>query len=203
MSENGKYFNSASENEQWLKEAIDEAIPHPSLIKEEEIEGIYHESFKIGKDEYFPNFVRADILGSTWDINPIFQVKEGTICHMYNKNNSSDIYYCIKGSILPSFDIEVSDVEIDYIKFLIRATNEKYPVLINSTDEITYLVSYQEIVDGAHLIGHNVVPLDENGDPILGKINSRDDIEIDGYLVSDSTSISNKISNLQLILLDT
>lgn len=199
MSKNGNYFNSAQENEEWLREVLSGVRLDDVSIAKEKLEGQLFRSNKLNLSECIGQKVKMLIGGSRWELNAINQIEQGTVCNLTRSFTDTEALFCIIGSVVTSVPIDHErdlPKHITHLRNLISLMGDYNPTPVNILEEISYLASHLQIVENGYLLAHKMYYVDSAGQSLYYPQSERDDTRL---ILDNKLSVSFMVSNLQLI----
>lgn len=156
------YFQSAAENEKWLKQSLDSALPTKKVerIQEKFIQKELETKDQFDAEDILPNYIYANLGDKEVCINALAKTVDGIFCLITNTNDNNDVTYLelVGSAILTSSVNKLTFRQKENVIISAYELDDNTPEVVDSDDGVTYGVRHLTLIEGGHLIGRYLYP---------------------------------------------
>jgi len=212
--QHNSFFQSAAENDKWLKQSIDEALPTKRVIK---IQKKFIFDKLINNDQFHEEDILEDqtnVYANMGDkhicINAIAKTVNGIFCVITDTNDARDVKYLdMVGSALLTAPIkELSFRQKELVIVSAYEMDDINPEIVSYDEEITFGIRHRTLIEDGYLIGRYLYQEDQINDPNFPKsqIDSNSSIPVSSnsgkqtnlYYESGAHILSPKLTNIEV-----
>ena len=163
MSEkHNNYFQSAAENDKWLKQSIESALPIKRVekIQEKYIQKELDTKNQFCEDDILPNYIYANLGEKEVCINALIKTVDGIFCLINNTNDINDVAYLelVGSALLTSTVSELTFRQKENVVISAYELDNNTPEIIDSDNGVSFGVRHHTLIEGGHLIGRYLYP---------------------------------------------
>lgn len=155
MPKNGKFFNSASDNEEWLPIVIESAFNNPAELVADELINIYNNRNKLEKDVYFDFDIKLNMDNSDYVLSSMIGTNLGIISSLYKVGEDEDykMLLLLKGSVLSLDDTNAYSAEAsEKLNHLFNSEAEAKGEVINDKSSNVIIGVKDVIMNGSFIV---------------------------------------------------
>ncbi len=152
---NGSYFYGPSENDKWLKELDAEFDFNEEALLRRELKRIQRSTKKYNIDKYQDYFLSVATTAGQTIFNPVLRRHDGAVC--VAQVPSGEVSVClVRGSLLCTAQLtELGEDDLDYVSFLVGATNGVTKPEFYSRNGVTYYSEFITFYEKGYLTFQN------------------------------------------------